>query len=275
MWSSSSTVTPTARCRCVRACCCVMPRVCARACTCACARMCSCVRVHQIDSMEFHEAMRARFNYRGPLQVIDQVFSSMDLDGDGTIGVRATAIAITHKAHTRTDHLAPVAAYFRRAHACVAAVQRAVRVHSRQAPPTRSALEARRGEAHVDAPTARRRVQPSGRGALLTAAMPGTQPRDERAAGEGVKPPRRVLVAFGVVAALLRPTQRAPRVPWLHQCLVACASCHRCRALSAIRQIAWDEPTLRLMLQQMLDRNGIGPLDLVKAWDVNGDGQRA
>lgn len=40
----------------------------------------------QIDQMEFLRALRTHFHYRGPLDVIDQLFRSLDVDEDGTIG---------------------------------------------------------------------------------------------------------------------------------------------------------------------------------------------
>lgn len=38
-----------------------------------------------IDAMEFYNAMRDRFGYKGPKAVIDEVFRSMDTDGNGVI----------------------------------------------------------------------------------------------------------------------------------------------------------------------------------------------
>jgi hypothetical protein len=37
-------------------------------------------------------------------------------------------------------------------------------------------------------------------------------------------------------------------------------------------QVEWNESTLRFMLRQMLARFQLGALDLIKAWDGNGDG---
>ena len=39
-----------------------------------------------IDDMEFYKAMRTKFGYQGPKEVIDKVFVSLDTDGDGHIG---------------------------------------------------------------------------------------------------------------------------------------------------------------------------------------------
>ena len=39
-----------------------------------------------------------------------------------------------------------------------------------------------------------------------------------------------------------------------------------------LEDVAWDEETLRLLLQKMLSRFGVGPSDLMRAWDKSGDG---
>lgn len=42
---------------------------------------------------------------------------------------------------------------------------------------------------------------------------------------------------------------------------------------SALGRLAWDESTLRVLLQQALERCHVGPTDLIRAWDTSGDGQ--
>ena len=39
-----------------------------------------------------------------------------------------------------------------------------------------------------------------------------------------------------------------------------------------LEDVAWDEESLRLLLQRMLSRFGVGPSDLMRAWDKSGDG---
>ena len=43
-------------------------------------------REHLIDAMEFYDGMRTKFNYKGPLHVIDALFKELDEDNSGTVG---------------------------------------------------------------------------------------------------------------------------------------------------------------------------------------------
>jgi hypothetical protein len=44
-------------------------------------------------------------------------------------------------------------------------------------------------------------------------------------------------------------------------------------ATYTLDQIVWDVDTLRFLLQRMMARFGVGPADLIRAWDTSGDGQ--
>ena len=40
----------------------------------------------RIDEIEFHKAMRMKFGYKGPPNVLDAIFRKLDKDGSGYIG---------------------------------------------------------------------------------------------------------------------------------------------------------------------------------------------
>lgn len=57
-------------------------------------------RAVTIDQMEFLQAMRTHFGYRGRLDVVDQLFSSLDTDGSGVIGFDELYEFIRGKRHS-------------------------------------------------------------------------------------------------------------------------------------------------------------------------------